>query len=510
MIENTLREAETRLRAIGLTGDAAFRTLIASITARLEGGDEHPELVDLELPTQGMDLLGLAYERFFPDLFKGRLGQYFTPPTLVRLLLSQLPIEPGTDVLDPTCGSGGLLLAAARRGATVRGLDIDPRLVGLASLNLRLAAAKGDVERADFFASEPKPTAVLIANPPFSVPIRERSVLDRYPIGGGRERVLSDVLFLHALADWVEPGGWAGVIVPWNVVANPRMSKLRAHLDAHFCKRAILALPEGVFRPFGGAQGRAAMLWLQRRPCDEAPTRWASLVEPGYDTRSKRLRRTSEHEVDRLIDGQGWQTVQGWTPTTLAEPGTPLRQVARAPSGTEMVHGTTQLIELGDVDPRTLEALPRTVELSMRRQPIARHDVLVARMRPARGTVTIAPTDGHGSPEWIRLQSAHPHVLFHALRSPTWHTTLPPTTGQTRPRTDAKSVLATRIRMPAPAVAAQLEALSAGLHRTRRELGARLVELQALVDAHQAGEIDDPALESALVGLKRTLDRGDP
>src|SRR5262245_27866469 len=102
-----------------------------------------------DLPLDG-EPLGLAYERFFADLFKGRRGQFFTPPPIVRLLVGRLSITAGETVLDPTCGSGSLLVEALRSGARVRGIERDPRLARLARLHLELAGAAPDVRAADF------------------------------------------------------------------------------------------------------------------------------------------------------------------------------------------------------------------------------------------------------------------------------------------------------------------------------------------------------------------------
>lgn len=494
-----LTEAETRLRAAGLTGDAAFRALISTLTARVEGGTGHPALRDLRFPADA-DLVGLAYERFFPDLFKGRLGQYFTPPPLIRLLLSRLPIDEGDDVLDPTCGSGGLLVGAARCGASVRGIDIDPRLVDLARLNLRMGGFDGTVEQGDFFRTPPQPAHFLVANPPFSVPLRDVDLV------GDRGQVVSDVLFMERLASWVVPGGQAAVIVPWTVVANPRMAPLRAHIDRAFVRDAVLQLPEGIFRPFGGAQGRAAVLWLQRRPCPERQPLWATLDDPGYDPRSKLLRLTSSHEVDALVEGRGWSRIDGWTPERRVAPSS-VGDLARVHGGTERFDGPTQLLELSDTDPRTGEALPRSVQADGRHQVLCADEVLVARMRPERGNITVAPTDGHGSPEWIRLETEHPHALFHMLRTPTWRTSLPPTTGQTRPRTDPDAVLGSPVRALSPAGSATLDELSRTLHAQRRTLRLALERIQAIVDAHQAGDLDEAALLAQLAALERSLER---
>ncbi|MDP2309299.1 MAG: hypothetical protein Q8P18_24975, partial [Pseudomonadota bacterium] len=83
-----LRAAEERLRAAGLGGRRAFAALARHLAGRLglppelwPEGPDAPDSAHLErLPlSPELDLFGLAYERFFSDLWKGERGQYFTP-----------------------------------------------------------------------------------------------------------------------------------------------------------------------------------------------------------------------------------------------------------------------------------------------------------------------------------------------------------------------------------------------------------------------------------------------
>ena len=111
--------------------------------------------------------------------------------------------------------------------------------------------------------------------------------------------------------------------------------------------------------------------------------------------------------------------------------------------------------------------------------------------------------DALGSPEWIRLVPAHhPHYALHALRSPAWRAQLPPTTGQTRPRTDPDTVLHTSVPLPEPALLDRIEALSAGLFEERRRSRARIEALQRAVDGFVSGELDEPGLAEQLAELE--------
>jgi len=512
-----LARAEEALRADGLTGAQAFDALMAGLSERLGLGGDPDDAAraaarDVPIDPNG-DWLGLAYERFFPDLFKGRKGQFFTPRPLAELLVARVGLQPGEDVLDPTCGSGGLLLEAARHGAKVRGIEIDPRLAQLARIGLGLAGAGGAVRCTDFFAADREPADVVLANPPFSVVLSDPAVLEKYDSGRGRSQVVSDQLFVEALQRWVRPGGRAAVVLPFSVLTNARYAGVRDRIRTHWEHLATCALPEGVFRPFGGAAGRAVLLWLRRSASTTVAPMWAALRDPGYDVRLQRLKRTSGAEVERLKAGEGWTRLAppGWTPAPGRGAGRPVRQLAVAHSERVVPTGLDPVwvADLADAARSTGEVAPRSVAgeaVGGARVRLQTDDVLVARLRPGLGNVALAPpTDGSliGSPEWIVLRPCgRPGWLLLALRSPTWRATLPVTGGQTRPRTTREAVLDSKIAWPGSAVADRAGALAERLHTERRALGDRLAALQAAVDAFAAGVLDRDALDASVARLE--------
>lgn len=58
------------------------------------------------------DVKGIAFEQFLGTTFRGELGQYFTPRTIVDFMTQVLDPKEGETVCDPTCGSGGFLIKA--------------------------------------------------------------------------------------------------------------------------------------------------------------------------------------------------------------------------------------------------------------------------------------------------------------------------------------------------------------------------------------------------------------
>lgn len=64
------------------------------------------------LSTTSDDVKGIAFEKFLGKTFRGELGQFFTPRTVVDYIVEILDPQEGETVCDPCCGSGGFLIKA--------------------------------------------------------------------------------------------------------------------------------------------------------------------------------------------------------------------------------------------------------------------------------------------------------------------------------------------------------------------------------------------------------------
>ena len=70
------------------------------------------ELEVYNLSRTADDVKGIAFERFLGKTFRGELGQFFTPRTIVDFMVALLDPEEGEIICDPCCGSGGFLIKA--------------------------------------------------------------------------------------------------------------------------------------------------------------------------------------------------------------------------------------------------------------------------------------------------------------------------------------------------------------------------------------------------------------
>lgn len=105
---------------------------------------------------RGNDLLGTFFEQ---ELSRGRNGQFFTP-FHVCLMMTQITKGEETksvNVLDPSCGSGRMLMAFAKDSQFIHGyygIDIDGRCVKITAINLFLNGLGGEVICGDALADD--------------------------------------------------------------------------------------------------------------------------------------------------------------------------------------------------------------------------------------------------------------------------------------------------------------------------------------------------------------------
>jgi type I restriction enzyme M protein len=134
------------------------------------------------------DMFGQIYEYFLGEfaMSEGQGGgEFFTPRSVVRLMVSIIQPHGGT-VYDPACGSGGMFVQSAqfieqqRRDAAEGGADIyvygqekTLETVKLAKMNLAVNGLRGEIKQANTYYEDPHGSFgafdYVLANPPFNV-----------------------------------------------------------------------------------------------------------------------------------------------------------------------------------------------------------------------------------------------------------------------------------------------------------------------------------------------------
>ncbi|RYY49288.1 MAG: SAM-dependent DNA methyltransferase [Chitinophagaceae bacterium] len=97
-------------------------------------------------------------ELFMQAISNGHNGQYFTPePICDMMAMMQMgDLADGSKINDPACGSGRMLLAAAKinRSSLLYGADLDITCCKIALLNMLLNSLTGEIARMNTLSNE--------------------------------------------------------------------------------------------------------------------------------------------------------------------------------------------------------------------------------------------------------------------------------------------------------------------------------------------------------------------
>lgn len=241
------------------------------------------------------DAKGTAFQAILGAHIRGQKGQFFTPDPVKRLLLAITDPEQSETILDPACGSAGLLVGAIEHIRTkaktenparcaiehVLGIEVDPILVRVARLNMMVhGEGRNRIFSCDALSPMVNLSAasggtltenavdVVITNPPFGTKgkVDDPKVLAGFPkLAGSRDRQVPDILFLERILQLLKPGGRAGVVLPFGDLANSSLSYVREYLRTAGQIYAVVSLPPPAFKPAENSV-KAAVLFIRKWP----------------------------------------------------------------------------------------------------------------------------------------------------------------------------------------------------------------------------------------------------
>lgn len=225
----------------------------------------------------GFDLFGAVYENFANSKEKKDFGEYFTrrhyAHVLAELLLKDEDIYRPIKIIDPSCGTGGMLTESFKvlktnyedsgtcseeakthlKLSCFYGVDIRSENISRTRLNMFLV---GDGHTNMFADNSLKPEKeqgkkflenqqydYVITNPPYGAGtiMAETDKLNSYRM---------EVAFLCKIIDLLKIGGKACVITPDGILENPTFKKLREEIMSVCQIDAIVSLPIFAFAPY--------------------------------------------------------------------------------------------------------------------------------------------------------------------------------------------------------------------------------------------------------------------
>ncbi|MFT3808431.1 MAG: N-6 DNA methylase [Micropepsaceae bacterium] len=225
------------------------------------------ERLNVAVLTAEHDYLGQLYETFFRYAGGNTIGQYFTPRHVANFCADLVGVTLNDVNLDPTCGTGGFLIAAMERvlreneisrsdmvklvKTRLIGFDDEPVTAALCVANMILRGdGSSSVHRGDAFTAEqyPKGTAtVVLMNPP-------------YPHKNTDTPTQS---FLSRGLEGLALGGRLAAVIPQSLLTKGgAVKKWRAALLASHTLEAVVQMPDYLFQPYASAT--TAIVYLRK------------------------------------------------------------------------------------------------------------------------------------------------------------------------------------------------------------------------------------------------------
>lgn len=222
---------------------------------------------DFEFP----DLLGAAYEYLigeFADSAGKKGGEFYTPRSVVRMMVRLARPKEGMTVYDPCSGSGGMLIlsheSVAEHGGNPRNLGLygqedNGGVWSISQMNMILHGIRdADIQNGDTLA---EPLHVkggelmrfdrVITNPPFSqnyraagIPFPERFAYGWSPESGKK----ADLMFVQHMLAVLRPGGMVVTVMPHGVLFRGGDEKqIRQGIIRDDLLEAVIGLPPNLF-----------------------------------------------------------------------------------------------------------------------------------------------------------------------------------------------------------------------------------------------------------------------
>lgn len=279
------------------------------------------------LHDQHIDSFGDAYE-FLMHMYASRAGksggEYFTPQEVSQLVseLATLGLADWTSVYDPCCGSGSMLLRAARlapEGMPVSfyGQEKNSTTYNLARMNMvlhsvaydRINLELGDTLYAPAASHKDKKFKVIISNPPYSLEHDKELVAglnqdDRFK-GIAVPKSVADFAFIFHCLYHLDKEGTCALVLPNGCLNRPTEKKQREYLLKQNVVDAVISLPANIF--FGTGTKTSILVLKKNRTSQDQNVLFvdaSKLFEPTETggKKSKKFNRLTQAGIEQVLN----------------------------------------------------------------------------------------------------------------------------------------------------------------------------------------------------------------
>ena len=278
----------------GIFGDAQWTNKDRLSDALLRDLIEHFSRLPLGNRSARADVLGQAYEyliKKFADATNKKAGEFYTPRSVVNLMVRILHPREGEMIYDPACGTGGMLIEAIHHvresGGNIKtlwgklfGQEKNLTTSAIARMNLFLHGVedfqivRGDTLRQPAFHTGDSLATFdcVIANPPFSLEKWGEEVWTSDPYGrafaGMPPAKSGDYAWVqHMILSMAPKSGRMAVVLPHGALFRMAAEgKIRQKLLGMDILEAVIGLGSNLF--YGTGLAACILVFRQRKPKD--------------------------------------------------------------------------------------------------------------------------------------------------------------------------------------------------------------------------------------------------
>lgn len=290
---------------------------------RLKDLIEHMSKLKVGNNNYSADVMGDSYEfliKKFADLSKKNAGEFYTPRSIVKLLIMLLAPKAGETVYDPACGTGGMLIEAIRfmhgdklTYGRIYGQEKNLATSAIARMNLFLHGAKdfkvtqGDTLRSPNYLERGalQTFDCVVANPPFSLKNwgSDQFSSDIYGrnIWGCPTDSNGDFAWLqHMVKSMTPKTGRCAVVLPQGVLfRSGKEGEIRRQLVESDKLEAIITMASGVFYSTGVS---ACILFLNNNKSVSHRGRICMIDGSGIYTPQRAQNIMTETDIQTVFD----------------------------------------------------------------------------------------------------------------------------------------------------------------------------------------------------------------
>ena len=269
------------------------------------------KLSPINLMDAESDVKGDAFEYFLKDSITvgNDLGEYFTPRHLVNFMIELVEPKFGEKVYDPTCGTGGFLIAAFNyikkrcaktkenyrklKEETVYGRELT-NTARIAKMNMILTGdGHTNIEQMDSLANPvTEMYDVVLANPPYG---QSTDYGEYYSVPSNN----GDAIFIQHIYKSLKGDGRAAVVVPEGLLFRGDLQKVREFFLTKCDIEGIISLPQGVFRPY--ASNKTDIIVFRKDKKGTKSVWFYDLKADGFELNSDLRRPVDDNDIPDLL-----------------------------------------------------------------------------------------------------------------------------------------------------------------------------------------------------------------